>query len=291
MTKIAFIGLGAMGAGMSRNLLQRGFDVHGYDVVENRVADFRAAGGTAAGSAAEACVDAGFIVLMVVNAAQAHAVLFEEEALKRSAPNATVCLMATCSPAAAQAIAAKVTATGRSFLEAPVSGGTAGAKSGQLTVMAAGPVSVFEQARPIFDAMASRVFHLGEQPGQGAIVKLINQVLCGVHVAVAAEALALAEKVGVDSARVLEILQGTAASSWMLNDRGPRMLQEAPEVSSAVDILVKDLGIVLEAGRETKAALPLAAVAHQLFLSASARGYGTADDSQLIRIYRSLNGG
>ena len=119
---------------------------------------------------------------------------------------------------------------------------------------------------------------------------MVNQLLCGAHLAVAAEALSLAERLGVDTTAMLDILGGSAAASWMLRDRGPRMLEADPTVTSAVDIFVKDLGLVLEAGREAKAALPMAALAHQLFLSVSGRGLGTADDSQVIRAYRSLQG-
>lgn len=122
------------------------------------------------------------------------------------------------------------------------------------------------------------------------MVKTVNQLLCGAHITVAAEALSLAEKTGVDPKVALEITGGSAAASWMLNDRGPRMLQADPEVTSAVDIFVKDLGIVLETGRETRCALPIAAIAHQMFLAASGRGDGRADDSQVIRSYYALNG-
>ena len=121
------------------------------------------------------------------------------------------------------------------------------------------------------------------------MVKTVNQLLCGVHIAVIAEAFSLAGKVGVDLDVMLEILNGSSASSWMLKDRGPRMLQDEPPVTSAVDIFVKDLGIVLEAGRDSKAALPLAALAHQMFLAVSGQGFGEADDSQVIRAYRTLN--
>ena len=121
-------------------------------------------------------------------------------------------------------------------------------------------------------------------------MKTLNQLLCGVHAAAAAEALAFAEKMGVDGKMALQILTGSAAASWMLRDRGPRMLQADPEVTSAVDIFVKDLGIVLDAGRDVKAALPLAAAAYQMFVSTSAGGGGRADDSQVIRSYRLLNG-
>ena len=156
--------------------------------------------------------------------------------------------------------------------------------------MAAAPAEVFEAALPVLEAIGSRTLHVGDRPGPGATVKTVNQLLCGVHIVVAAEALSLAERIGVDTARMLEILTGTSAGSWMLQDRGPRMLQAEPEVTSAVDIFVKDLGIVLEAGRETKAALPLTALAFQLFNATSGRGDGAADDSQVIRAFRALNG-
>jgi putative dehydrogenase len=157
-------------------------------------------------------------------------------------------------------------------------------------VMAAAPRETFDAARPVFEAVGDKVFHVGERPGQGATAKTVNQLLCGVHIAVAAEALSLAAKVGVDLRVMLDILGDSSASSWMLKDRGPRMLQADPEVTSAVDIFVKDLGIVLEAGREAKAALPLAALAHQMFLAVSGRGDGAADDSQVIRTYHAMSG-
>ena len=156
--------------------------------------------------------------------------------------------------------------------------------------MAAAPHETFEPARAVLEALGSKLYHIGEKPGQGATVKALNQLLCGVHIAVAGEAMSLAKKTGIDTALLLEILSGSAASSWMLRDRGARMLVSEPEVTSAVDIFVKDLGIVLTAGRDAKAALPLAAIAHQLFLSMSGRGLGALDDSQVVRAYDALNG-
>jgi 3-hydroxyisobutyrate dehydrogenase len=230
------------------------------------------------------------LILMVVNAAQAEQVLFADGALDALAPNGTVVLMATCAPGAAERLADRVLATQRRFLDAPVSVGVAGATRAGLTIMAAGARATFTAAKPVLDALGDKVFHVGERPGQGAVVKTVNQLLCGVHIAVAAEAFSLAAKVGVDLNVILEIMSGSAASSWMLRDRGPRMLRADPEVASAVDIFVKDLGIVLDAGRETKVALPLAAVAHQLFLATSGRGEGAADDSQVVRTYYAMNG-
>jgi 3-hydroxyisobutyrate dehydrogenase len=290
MRKIGFVGLGSMGLPMARNLLARGFEVRGHDVRGESVAALVAAGGSAAPSAQDAARGMDALVLMVVNAAQAEAVLLAGGALEALAPGGVVVLTATCPPGSVQALAARVEAAGRRFVDAPVSGGVVGAVAGALTVMAAAEAGVFAEAKPLLEAVGDRVFHVGERPGQGATVKTVNQLLCGVHIAAAAEAFALAAKAGVDLQVLLEIMGGSSASSWMLKDRGPRMLQGEPEVTSAVDIFVKDLGIVLEAGRDAGAALPLAALAHQIFLATSGRGEGGADDSQVIRTYHAMNG-
>jgi putative dehydrogenase len=289
VTSIAFVGLGAMGAPMAENLVKRQFRVTGFDMRESARAALVTAGGHAADSAATAAQGADMLVLMVVNAAQARSVLFEAGALAVLAPAATVILMATCPPGEVEAIAEAVTKTGRDFIDAPVSGGVKGAQGGTLTIMVGAPAESFTKARPVLEAMGDKVFHVGEKPGQGATVKTVNQLLCGVHIAVAAEALSLAQKAGIDGRVLFEIMGGSAASSWMLRDRGPRMLEDEPPVASAVDIFVKDLGIVLDAGRAAKAALPLAAAAHQMFLAASGLGHGGRDDSHVVRAYQALN--
>ena len=292
MTKpaIAFVGLGSMGLPMARHLVAAGYPVRGYDLRPEARAALVAEGGQPAESLAQTAEGAEVLVLMVVNAAQAEDVLFQQGALAALAPQASVILMATCPPEAVKALAWRVEEAGRRFVDAPVSGGVAGAKAGTLSIMVAASWETLAAVRPMLDALGDKVFHVGTRPGQGATVKAVNQLLCGVHIAATAEAFALAERVGVDLHVVLEIMSGSSASSWMLRDRGPRMLEAEPEVTSAVDIFVKDLGIVLEAGRGAKAALPLAALAHQLFLSTSGRGDGAADDSQVVRAYRALNG-
>ncbi len=290
MKKIAFAGLGAMGLPMAKNLLGRGFRVSGIDLNATALAALAEAGGESAPSAAAAVADADVLILMVVNAAQAEQILFAGGALAALPAGAVVCLMATCPAGVVAAIAERVRAAGRHFVDAPVSGGVAGAKAASLTIMAACAPDIYQRMLPAFQALGERIFHVGEQAGQGATVKTVNQLLCGVHIAVVAEAFALAAKVGVDLEVILEIMSGSAAASWMLRDRGPRMLQAEPEVTSAVDIFVKDLGIVLETGREAQCALPIAAIAHQMFLAASGRGDGRADDSQVIRSYYALNG-
>ena len=290
LTRIALVGLGAMGLPMATNLVAAGFAVRGYDLRPESRAAFAASGGVAAETPAAVAQGADALLLMVVNAAQADDVLFAQGALDAMEPDGIVVLMATCPPKAVEPLAERVAATGRRFVDAPVSGGVVGAQAGTLTIMAAAPAETLAALRPVLEALGDRIFHVGERPGQGATVKAVNQLLCGVHIAAAAEALALAGRVGVDRDVVLEILTGSSAASWMLRDRGPRMLEDEPRVTSAVDIFVKDLGIVLEAGRGAGAALPLAALAHQLFVSTSGRGDGAADDSQVIRAYRLLNG-
>jgi putative dehydrogenase len=291
MRDVGFIGLGAMGLPMAQRLLARDFRVRGFDLKRPAMDALTETGGHAAVSAAEAARGAGALILMVVNAAQARAALFDGGALETLAPDAIVILMATCAPAEATEIAKEVVATGRRFVDAPVSGGVVGATGGTLTIMAAAPKPAFEAAKPILQALGDKLFHVGEEPGQGAMVKTVNQLLCGIHIAAAAEAFSLGAKAGLDPAVLLEILSGSAASSWMLRDRGPRMLEDGPAVASAVDIFVKDLGLVLDAGHSSKAALPLAAAAHQMFLAASGLGHGTADDSQVLRAYRALSKG
>jgi putative dehydrogenase len=284
--KIAFVGLGAMGGAMAETLVKKQMRVVGYDPRPEAVAHLKAAGGHGAASVEEAARDADILIVMVVNADQAEDVLFTKDGLEATKDGAIIILGSTCAPDRVEAIARRVTKSGRHLVDAPVSGGVTGAKGGTLTIMAAAPNDVFAKAKPVLSAMGANLFHLGETPGQGAAMKVVNQLLCGVHVAVAAEALAFAERAGVDPKIALEVLSGSAAQSWMLKARGPRMIDYDTVVTSAVDIFVKDLGLVLDAGRAAKMGLPLAAAAHQRFLDASGMGHGLADDSQVIETYR-----
>ncbi|MEF2553981.1 NAD(P)-dependent oxidoreductase [Aurantimonas sp. A2-1-M11] len=289
MREIAFIGLGSMGLPMAINLAKAGYAVRGHDMRQAAMDALVDHGGSACDGIGAACSGVDALFLMVVNADQAAEILFEGGALEALAPGGTVCLMSTCPPGAVETLAERVGVTGHAFVDCPVSGGVAGAQSATLTMMAACSAELFAALRPALTVMGSKLYHVGEKPGQGAVVKSINQLLCGVHLAAAAEAMALGGKVGLDRNVLLEIVGGSAASSWMLRDRGPRLLEADPNITSTVDIFVKDLGIVMEAGRDAKAAVPLAALAHQLFLAASGAGDGAADDSQVIRSYQRLN--
>lgn len=287
---IAFVGLGSMGLPMAGNLVKAGHRVRGFDMRDAAMEALAAQGGIRPDNLAAACEGADLLVLMVVNAGQARSVLLDAGALSALPKGARVCLMATCPPDEVTRLAADVAAQGRELIDCPVSGGVVGAQGGTLTIMAAAPRASFDAVAPVLRTMGDKLYHVGEIPGQGATVKAINQLLCGVHLAAAAEALTLGRKAGVDGATLLDIVGGSAASSWMLKDRGLRMLQDAPPVTSAVDIFVKDLGIALAAGRGVSMALPLAAAAHQMFLAESGSGNGLADDSQVIAAYLRLNG-
>jgi L-threonate 2-dehydrogenase len=285
---IAFVGLGAMGFTMAKRLVEHQFRVVGFDVRPEAAKRFETVGGRSAPTVAEACTGADVLIVMTVNADQADDVLFAKGGAAALNAGARVIVMATCAPARVADMAQRCKALGRDFIDAPVSGGVAGAEAGTLTIMAAAPNAVMKEAEPMLRAMGSNLYHLGETAGQGASMKIVNQLLCGAHIAVAAEGLAFAERQGIDPKLALELLSGSAASSWMLKNRGPRMLTTDATVASSVDIFVKDLGLVLDAGKSTKMGLPLAALSHQMFLAASGMGLGTKDDSQVIEIYRAL---
>ena len=288
--RIGFIGLGAMGAPMAARIVGAGHEVHGFDVRTAAVEALVARGGRGAASAREAAAGADLLWLMVVSSDQAESVLFGDGAAAAAARGAVVVAACTQPPARAQQLAARVKEAGLVMLDAPVSGGVVGAQAGTLAIMCSGPEAAVATARPALDAVARHVFHVGSEAGLGSTAKMINQLLCGVHIAAAAEAMTMAERAGVPLATMHEIISVSAGNSWIWGDRGPRMMQDDPPVASAVDIFVKDLGIVLDQARRTKQGLPVATAAMQMFLAASGLGHGAADDSQVIRAYRALNG-
>lgn len=293
--RVGIIGLGAMGQPMAANIIKAGHTVRGFDLQAQALENLAAAGGEVAESLADVARDADLLWLMVVNGDQAERVLFgdthgqggAEQALPRGALVVAAC---TQPPAQAARLAARLADCGLAMLDAPVSGGVVGARDGALTIMCSGPKADLERALPVLQATAKRIFHVGESAGLGSTAKMINQLLCGVHIAAAAEAMNVAETAGLSLQTMHEIISVSAGNSWMWGDRGPKMMQDSPPVTSAVDIFVKDLGIVLDQGRLARQATPLAAAAHQMFLAASGQGHGKADDSQVIRAYRTLNG-
>jgi putative dehydrogenase len=288
---VAVIGLGSMGFGMAQSLRRKGLDVVGCDVNAAAVQRFLSEGGRGAATPAEAARGAGSVVSVVVNAAQTETILFGAGGALETLPKGAVVISsATMDPSIARAIAERVEATGRLYLDAPISGGSARAAKGELTVMASGSAAAFDGAQAALDAMAMKVYRLGDTPGIGAAFKMINQLLTGVHIAAACEAMTLAAKQGLDLAKVYEVITASAGNSWMFENRMPRVLKGDYTPTSAVEIFVKDLGIVQDIARSERYPAPLSAAALQMFLAAAGAGMGRDDDSSVARIYAQLSG-
>lgn len=291
MAQAAVIGLGSMGFGMAESLRRAGFDVAGFDVAEANVARFVAGGGRGAGSPAEAAAGAEVVISVVVNAAQTEAVLFGEGGCAEAMPEGAVFVAsATMAPEVARALGARVEAGGRHYLDAPMSGGAARAATGELTFLASGSAAAFAKARAALDAMAGTVYELGDAPGVGAGFKMVNQLLAGVHIAAACEAMAFAARQGLDLARVYEVITKSAGNSWMFENRVPHILEGDYQPRSAVDIFTKDLGIVLDMARGAKFPVPVAGAALQMFLMTAAAGMGRDDDASVARLFAQVAG-
>ena len=285
---VGFVGLGAMGMGMARTLLKAGFSVQGYDLNPAAMQSLAEAGGTAVASPAAAAEGASALVIMVVTAGQAEGVLFGAGAAEALSKGSIVILSSTVNPAFARSTAERLYALGLEMLDAPVSGGVVRAAEGSLTIMASGHPQAFEKAHPVLSALAAQVYRLGDECGQGSSVKMINQLLAGVHIAAAAEAMTFGVKAGIDPQVLYEVISHSAGSSWMFQNRVPHMLSGDYTPLSAVEVFVKDLGIVLESGKEQRFPLPLSATAHQLFLAAAAAGLGREDDAAVVKVFEQL---
>ena len=288
-SSVGFIGLGAMGLGMARQLLQKGYQVTGFDVRQEALAAFSAAGGKTAQRPDMTAQGAAVLVVMVVDAGQAESVLFGEQGAVKALPHgAVVVLSSTVAASFARSLGERLEASGHLLLDAPVSGGVGRAQSGELTIMASGTPAAFARAQNVLDAMSAKVYRLGDAPGMGSSVKTVNQLLAGVHIVAAAEAMALGTRAGLDPRLLFDVISNSAGSSWMFNNRVPHMLDGDYTPLSAVEIFVKDLGLVLDTGRELRFPLPLAAAAHQLFLMASAAGFGKLDDAAVVKVWEQL---
>ena len=290
---VGVIGLGAMGSGMAQSLRRAGFVVHVFDLRPDACAAFARGGGVACDSAAELAAACEVVVSVVVNAAQTEAVLFGAGAgagdgggvADAMRPGSVFVMCSTVDPNASIAIEARLAERGLLYLDAPISGGAAKAASGQMTMMTAGRPQAYAKCQTVLDAMASKVYQLGDRAGAGSKVKIINQLLAGVHIAAAAEAMALGLREGVDAAALYEVITHSAGNSWMFENRMAHVLAGDYTPLSAVDIFVKDLGLVLDLARASKFPLPLSSTAHQMFMQASSAGFAREDDAAVIKIF------
>lgn len=283
---IGVVGLGAMGRGMAASLRRAGWNVHVCDVRPEAAQAFAAEGGVACASPAELAAHCGVIVSVVVNAAQTEAVLFGDGgAAAAMQPGSLFIMCSTVDPSWSVQLEARLAALDLLYLDAPISGGAAKAASGEMTMMTSGTPAAYARAGGALDAMAAKVYRLGDRAGNGSKVKIINQLLAGVHIAAAAEAMALGLREGVAAADLYEVITHSAGNSWMFENRMAHVLAGDYTPLSAVDIFVKDLGLVLDTARASKFPLPLSATAHQMFMQASTAGYAKEDDSAVIKIF------
>jgi L-threonate 2-dehydrogenase len=283
---VGVIGLGAMGFGVARSLLRAGFHGHAYDVRPEALRQFESEGGVACADPAALGAACEVIVTVVVNADQTDAVLFGDKgAANTLRPGSVVLASATVLPEYAERLGQRLAERGVHLIDAPLSGGAAKAADGAMTMMTSGPAEAYAKCEDVLAAIASKVYRLGDRHGQGSKVKIINQLLAGVHIAAAAEAMALGLREGVDPNALYEVITNSAGNSWMFENRVPHILANDYAPLSAVDIFVKDLGLVLDTARAIKFPLPLSATAHQMFMAASTAGYGREDDSAVIKTF------
>ncbi|KKB00867.1 L-threonate dehydrogenase [Avibacterium paragallinarum] len=287
---VAVIGLGAMGMGAAKSCVNAGLNTYGVDLNPVALQTLKVHGAKAVGkSAVDFAQELDAVVLLVVNAAQVNAVLFGENGLApHLKPNTAVMVSSTISAQDAQAISQKLTELGLLMLDAPVSGGAAKAAAGEMTVMASGSAQAFAKLQPVLDAVAGKVYRVGEEIGLGATVKIIHQLLAGVHIAAGAEAMALAAKAGIPLDLMYEVVTNAAGNSWMFENRMKHVVEGDYTPLSMVDIFVKDLGLVNDTAKSLHFPLHLASTAYSMFMEASNAGYGKQDDSAVIKIFSGI---
>ncbi|EHK96582.1 putative Uncharacterized oxidoreductase ygbJ [Glarea lozoyensis 74030] len=296
--KIGFVGLGAMGIGMAKTLTKAGYQVQGYDVYPPSVEKFVAASesATAATSPSEAASGAQALILMVQNAKQAHDVLFGSGKAAEALPHGSVVILnSTVPPSAAREIRERLVAVGKDLdlVDAPVSGGVARAASGQLTIMSSADELAISKANVVLSAMSGEpknLHYIAGGAGAASSVKLINQLLAGVHIAAAAEAMAFGAKLGLDTRSLYNTIKNAAGGSWMFENRVPAMLDADWTPHSMLAIFVKDLGIVLDESKRLLYAAPLSSTAHTLYLQGASHGLSREADGGVVRVWEFLTG-
>jgi 3-hydroxyisobutyrate dehydrogenase len=275
--------------GTALALVDAGYTVAGYDVDGARLAAFSDAGGIACESAAELAQHTDRVMTMVVNADQVESVLFGDSGLAPVFGGGLLLQSATVAPAWVVDLEGRLAGAGITLLDAPVSGGPVRAREGNLSMMLSGPADRRERAAHLLDTVTANLFVMGDEPGQGSSMKLVNQLLAGVHIAVSGEAMAFAIKSGLNADEVYKVITASAGNSWMFENRVPHILENDYTPKSAVDIFIKDLGLVLDTGRGARFPLPLAALAHQLFTMASSAGLGREDDAAVVKVWEQLS--
>lgn len=284
---IGIVGVGNMGAGMAARLLACGWPVRACDLVAAKVDALVAQGATAAATPADAARGADALIVCVVDAGQAQDVLFGEHgaaaALRRGA---AVLLCPTIAPQEVEALAAALAGQGLAPIDAPMSGGPARARDGTMSLMVACEDDVLVAQRPLLDTLSRKVFRVGTRPGDGARTKLVNNLLAAINLAGAAEALALAERLGLDGARTLDVIEQSSGQSWIGSDRMRRALAGDFAPRAHVTLLHKDTRLALAAAASAGFPAHLGQLAHEVFARSVAAGQADLDDGVLLELMR-----
>lgn len=287
---VGFIGLGIMGRPMARNVLAAGYSLVVYDLMPEPIMELVAAGATAANSPAEVAKAATVILLCLPDSPDVEAALAGQHGLLAGThPGQIVIDMSTISPVTARAMAQKAAEQGVILLDAPVSGGQAGALNGTLSIMVGGDAAALERVRPLLSAMGKTILHLGDS-GAGQVAKACNQLIIAVTIEAVAEALVLANKAGVDPEKVRAALLGGYAYSRVLEGHGERFLAHNFEPGFRTRLQYKDLNIAMDTGRAYGVPLPAGALVHQLYAAIIARGNGDLDHSALVTLIEEMAG-
>lgn len=283
---VGVIGLGAMGMGIAQSLRRAGLPLSVCDARPDVMEGFAAEGARICRTPKEVADHCEIIFSVVVNAEQTEQILWGQSGCGPAMRTGSVFVMcSTVDPSWSAALEARLSETGVLYLDCPISGGPARAASGELTLMSAGVSAAYQKGQPALDAIASNIYRLGDKAGAGSKVKLINNLLCGIHGVAAAEAVALGIREGLDPALLYEVITHSAGNSWMFENRIAHVLAGDYTPLSAVDIYVKDLGLVLDMARDSRFPLPMAATAHQMFLHAAAAGHAREDDAAVIKVF------
>lgn len=287
---VGVIGLGSMGMGAAKSCVRAGLDVYGFDLNPQALETLGEYGAKAVSTNAVEFADKlDSVLVLVVNAAQVNTVLFKTGLAAALRPNTPVMVSATISAEDAKQIETQLAEHDLVMLDAPVSGGAVKAEAGEMTIMASGAITTFEALAPVLNATAAKVYNIGEVIGLGATVKIIHQLLAGVHIAAGAEAMALAARANIPLDLMYDVVTNAAGNSWMFENRMKHVVDGDYSPKSMVDIFVKDLNLVSDTAQDLKFPLPLSSAALNMFVSASNAGFGQEDDSAVIKVFQGID--
>lgn len=281
--RVGVVGVGAMGMGVARALLAKDFDVTVRDIVASRQDEAVAAGAHGASSAGELAARVDIVVTLVVDAGETREVLFGSGGIAAAAGHCVVMMCSTISPSDTEEIAGRLGAV--PMLDAPISGGPARAHAGAISMMASGPDGAFERCMPVIEAMTAKCFRIGDKPGDGSRMKVVNNMLAAANLAAGCEAMAMASRLGLSLRQVADVVNASSGGSWIFADRMARALEGDYAPRAAARVLLKDVGLFVGEARNLGLTAPMAECAREIFHDTVARGFAEEDDAAVLKRY------